>query len=582
MKNGNRLSKLLSNKRIRIGLICLYAFLVLVSVYHVVYAKRIIPGVRIGSVKVGGKNFTEAKALVEKRIAESQTDLILDEGNIKYLIAGKDIHLQYDVDNSISRAFEVGRTGNIIYDSKDKLAGFLKPLYINLFFDYNEDVLSRNYSLIKGDVNKQAVDAGVAFENNTIVVTKSNEGKKVVNDELHSIVMNSFGGLDFEQKQVPLSKVTPRVVEKDVEQILSQIKRIVMNKLSVKYNDYVKSLSTVDLIEFLDITNRDKLEIGINEPRLELFVQSVAMDVNNPPRARVTRVDREKVLDFELVSKGLEVNTKAFSEQFKEAYLGGLSQVEIPVTVISGPTDKSKYGIYSLLGEGSSTYYGSMSSRIHNLTLAAERTNGVLVPPGEIYSMNNSIGEISAATGYNSAYIISRGRTILGEGGGVCQTSTTLFRAALDAGLPIVTRYPHDYRVSYYEQDRAPGFDATIFQPSIDFQFKNDTPNYILVQTDYNKAEQWLKFSIYGTPDGREVETSESVLTNQSPPPASLYQDDPTLPKGTVKQVDWSAWGGTATFSRTVKRGEEIIGQDTFVSNYRPWRAIFLVGTKDN
>jgi vancomycin resistance protein YoaR len=248
---------------------------------------------------------------------------------------------------------------------------------------------------------------------------------------------------------------------------------------------------------------------------------------------------------------------------------------------LSGPRDPKEYGIHNLLGEGISEYTGSANSRAHNLNLAAERTNGVLVAPGEIYSFNNSVGDISASTGYASAYIISNGRTVLGDGGGVCQTSTTLFRAVLNAGLPIVKRNPHAYRVRYYELDAPLGFDAAIYQPYLDFQFENDTGAYILIQTSADLENSLLSFKLYGTDDGREVELSEPVVTGETPPPEPLYQDDPTLAKGVVKQVDFAAWGATSTFDRMVKKDGEIIIQDRFNTRYQPWRAIYLVGTKE-
>ena len=194
--------------------------------------------------------------------------------------------------------------------------------------------------------------------------------------------------------------------------------------------------------------------------------------------------------------------------------------------------------------------------------------------------MNNSVGPIDAAHGFQSAYIIKGGRTVLGEGGGVCQTSTTLFRAILNSGLPIVARYPHAYRVGYYEQDMPVGFDAAVFQPSWDFKFKNDTKAYVLVQSYVSTEESKITFKIYGTPDGRVVEISKPVITGQTPPPEPLYEDDPDLKKGVTVQVDFPAWGATSVFTRTVKRGDEVLFTDTFASKYQPWRAVFRVGTK--
>ncbi|MBP6994365.1 VanW family protein, partial [Candidatus Woesebacteria bacterium] len=115
--------------------------------------------------------------------------------------------------------------------------------------------------------------------------------------------------------------------------------------------------------------------------------------------------------------------------------------------------DANTFGIQEIIGVGTSDYSGSIPERVHNLLLATNRINGTLVPQGELFSYNNSIGEISAATGYKPAYVILNGRTVLGDGGGVCQTSTTMFRAAIKSGLPIVAWAPHAYRVHYYEND---------------------------------------------------------------------------------------------------------------------------------
>ena len=168
----------------------------------------------------------------------------------------------------------------------------------------------------------------------------------------------------------------------------------------------------------------------------------------------------------------------------------------------------------------------------------------------------------------------------MGDGGGVCQVSTTLFRAILNAGLPVVERHAHAYRVGYYEEDSPPGIDATIYSPSVDLKFKNDTNNYILIQSQVDLDNYALNFSLYGTKDGREVSMTTPVVTNQTPPPPDLYQDDPTLPVGTIQQTDFAAWGADVYFTRTVTKDGKVIIYDKFVSNFQPWQAIYLRGTK--
>lgn len=259
-------------------------------------------------------------------------------------------------------------------------------------------------------------------------------------------------------------------------------------------------------------------------------------------------------------------------------------RLPIPVSVLEPKltTEKANnLGIVEVIGEGHSTYKGSIANRAFNVSHAASKVNGALVAPGEEFSFNKTIGDISKLTGYKEAYVIQSGRTVLGDGGGVCQVSTTLFRAILNAGLPITERYGHAYRVGYYEQESPPGLDATIYVPSVDFKFKNDTEKHILIQSYVDSVNMGLTFVLYGTRDGREVTVSTPVITRQIPPPEPHYQDDPELPKGQEKQVEHSAYGARVVFNRTVKKDGAVLHDDTFTTNYQPWRAVFLRGTKE-
>lgn len=202
----------------------------------------------------------------------------------------------------------------------------------------------------------------------------------------------------------------------------------------------------------------------------------------------------------------------------------------------------------------------------------------MLIPQGAEFSFNDTIGDISAQSGYKPAYVIKAGKTVLGDGGGVCQVSTTFFRAALNTGLPITERHAHAYRVGYYENDSKPGLDATIYTPDVDLKIKNDTPGAILIQTEVDEENNLLYFKFYGKKDSRKVELSPVTITNIQPALPPVYQDDQTLKKGIVKQVDFPASGATASFTYKVTKGTEIIEDETFVSNYRPWQAVYLVG----
>lgn len=327
------------------------------------------------------------------------------------------------------------------------------------------------------------------------------------------------------------------------------------------------------LTPFIEKTNKEPVDALFNFQNGKVMVFQ--------PSEEGKAVDADKLkndLNFQF-EKILSESSRTRSEQKSQ-------QVFIPVTVRTLlpkiTTDKANsLGIKELIGEGTSFFHHSIQNRIFNITLAASRINGILIAPGETFSFDKALGNVSAFTGYQQAYIIQNGKTVLGDGGGVCQVSTTFFRALLNAGVPITERHAHAYRVGYYEQNSPPGLDATIYVPSVDLKFKNDTNNYILVQTQVDQQLQRLSVLLYGASDGRSVTMTQPTVSGRISAPPDVYQDDPTLPKGVVKQVDFSAEGAKVSFTREVtKNGEKIISEK-FTSNYAPWRSVFLRGTKE-
>lgn len=317
-------------------------------------------------------------------------------------------------------------------------------------------------------------------------------------------------------------------------------------------------------------------------------LDSLAANIDIPVEDALFQFANGRVTAFRPSRNGRQVNKNTTIKRFEEA-IQTLPYAPSYFLIINLPVDTlhptittdrvNTFGIKERIGHGYSEFAGSIPGRIHNVELAASRINGVLIPPGKTFSFVEAIGDISAATGYQSAYIIKDGRTVLGDGGGVCQVSTTLFRAALDAGLPIPERHAHAYRVHYYEEaGYKAGIDATVFSPSVDLKITNDTQAYILIQAKANLAIPSLTFELYGASDGRTAEIYNHIVGNEVPPPPPLYQDDPTLAPKAVRQVDFAAWGATASFGYKVQRKGQILQDTTFVSNFRPWQAVFLKG----
>ncbi|MCL5675514.1 MAG: VanW family protein [Patescibacteria group bacterium] len=334
------------------------------------------------------------------------------------------------------------------------------------------------------------------------------------------------------------------------------------------------------------------LSVSYDQNQLQKILTLLAGQINIAPQNALFRFENNRVVSFQISKNGRRLNQSESENSFRKKADGltALSltptEIDIPLTVnLVKPeitTDRANdYGIKELIGSGTSTFYHSIENRVYNISLAASRLNGVLIAPGETFSFNRALGDISAFTGYKQAYIIKDGKTILGDGGGVCQVSTTLFRSALNAGLPIVERWAHAYRVGYYEQDSPPGIDATVYSPTNDLKIKNDTGHYILVQAITDTANYRLTFDLYGQKDNRHVTLTKPVVWDQTPAPPDLYQDDPALPKGEIKQVDFSAWGAKASFDYKVERNGQVIFQKTFYSNYQPWQAVYLRGIKE-
>jgi len=310
---------------------------------------------------------------------------------------------------------------------------------------------------------------------------------------------------------------------------------------------------------------------------------------NKPAKNALFKFENGRVVSFRQEENGLQIESNSILEDFAGSIENlksreGYKMITVTSKIIEPETtlaEANSFGIEEFIAEGKSNYTHSIPGRIHNVILASSKFNGVLIPKGKVFSFNETVGDISALTGYQQAYIIKAGKTVLGDGGGVCQVSTTLFRAALNAGLPIVERWAHAYRVGYYENDSKPGFDATVFAPSVDLKIKNDTSASILIETEVDKDNYLLTFKLYGKKDSRKVEITPVVLYDVQPPPPPLYQDDPTLKKGQTKQVDFAAWGGKAYFGYKVTYPNKELVEKKFFSAYKPWQAIFLQGTAD-
>ena len=252
-------------------------------------------------------------------------------------------------------------------------------------------------------------------------------------------------------------------------------------------------------------------------------------------------------------------------------------EVSLPVGALEaqfGPNDLAALQTFAVVTESTTDFAGSSFERMTNVRVAAAKLDGYTVPTDGVFDFNQAIGEISRENGYQGALIISGGRTVEGVGGGVCQVSTTAFRAFYAGGFPILERNPHAYKVRYYGSTL--GIDAAVYQPTLNLRMRNDSGGPLLIRTAINGTR--LTVRIQGLPLERRVSIQSMVLSRTPFPPAT-FEFNPRLPPGTRRQVDWSVDGYRVRVTRTIS-DEFGVRSEVLATNYKPWRAVYQIGPK--
>lgn len=553
-----------------------------VAMTRLIWHSKFYPGVEIGSVKVGGMRREEAKQVILTEVAKY--NVTLSYNGYEWQLPASSFAIQ--LEESLNQAYRVGRRA----DFRDYLLIFVdKPNVFPLVF---EEGATKEYaesvSLIAQSVEIPPIPAKLELSKGGVKVINGSDGVRLATEELERAVKSKVARLEPGGVEVPTESVTNQLRAEESEALQQKGAKLAQTTMVLTLGDFQQEITGEALLSWLDTAPKTENARASKEEEIAEYVQGLATSLNREPENAKFEYQEAKVVEFAPGKDGIVVDVLASKETIAEGIeqllAGEEKRLKVEIVAERSVPDVTmdkvnELGIKERIGRGESYYAHSIPNRIYNVGLASSRINTALIPPGEEVSFNKLVGEVSAATGYRSAYIISQGRTVLGDGGGLCQVSTTLFRAAMSAGLPILERWGHSYRVSYYELNSKPGVDATVIAPSKDFRFKNDTPGHILIQTINDPKALHLVIEIYGTDDGRVATMTEPKVWGITPPLPTVYQDDPSLPSGTVKQVDWSASGARASFEYTVTRNGETLQNQTFSTVYRPWAAVYLRGT---
>ncbi|MEL7666312.1 MAG: VanW family protein [Candidatus Shapirobacteria bacterium] len=534
-------------------------------------------------VTVLGKDYG---LLSKKQIEEKLTKDFILEGNLYLIQNERKITINTA---SFSAQINQDRTAsNLLFRRLKKGVGqYIEAFYKNKDFsleiDYDEAQLQSILDESANKINKPYVPSEIVLENNKLMVKKGNLGQEVNKDVLKELILEKLKKNQLESEiEIPTSesgKVPNEIQEKIA---IERAERLLGKTVNFKDREAELKIESNTLLSWIDFFG------GVEINKLGEYVKNVSPSLRKEPQNAIFTFESGRVTDFQPDRPGYYLDENKFKEIILEKFtLWEKSNEkefseELPLIkseAMIKTAGVNNMGIKELLGKGSSTFNHSSDIRNINIQKGAAAVNRVLVAPDEEFSFIKSLGEVSTETGYKMAYIIRAGRTELDVGGGICQVSTTLFRAMLDAGLDITQRRPHAYRVSYYEEDSPPGFDATVFIPNPDLKFKNDTGHYVLIQSYYDGTNKKLTYEIYGTSDGRKAEISNYKKWGATAAPPDVWIDDPTLPKGKIIKLESRVPGLNTSFDWTVKRGTETIHQQTFTSKYVPWAAVYRRGT---
>lgn len=549
--------------------------------FNLVFAGKTFPNVYVAGVDISGLTPTAAKEKLVKSI-KLPTKIEVHKDEERFEIDTSDFDVKYDLDQTVYSTYNTFRTGNTWLDTQNRINSLWQKRNFGIRITYDETKLNETISVLAGVMGQEAVYPRAYVESGNLVVDRGQKGRDIDTNYLHQNIIYNLTYVSNQRINAISNIVDPTLTDNEVEILRQKAIKLAGKSISLTFEFNNIVLKDNELLSLLSA--REK----INRKEADRILEEITQKIERAPQNPVFVFEGSKVSEFTPAKPGVTIEpekTRTLIADLMDKLLNTDDKtysgaIIAKLTEPSVTTEKvNDLGIKELIGRGTSRFTGSIPSRVFNVNLAATRVNGTLIAPGEEFSFNNAVGDISKLTGFKEAYVIQNGKTVLGDGGGVCQVSTTIFRAALNAGLPITERRSHAYRVGYYEQDAGPGFDATIYSPTTDFKFLNDTPGHILVQAYPDTKNYSLVFELYGTSDGRVATVGKPVTTGVSAPPEDSYVDDPTLPAGQVKQVEHKAWGATSTFSYKVERNGQVLQDKNFVSKYRPWQAVYLRGT---
>jgi vancomycin resistance protein YoaR len=545
------------------------------------YPEGTVPaGVIVAGAEVGELSENEARERLRQQVADfTERPFVLTYEDRAWEPSMADLGAEFDLDQTIKQSYRslspLKRAQTRVFGEHEREL----PLRMSL----DETTLHEYVASVASEIDTKPRVPELGFDDGRLSVTQAQNGYQVEQEALASMISDSLYSLSQEPISIPTTVTEPDFDDSDVESVRTLIDEALSESLTIWFEDQSWTLEPEQLAEYLALEpgEQGQMDLTFHHDALVGYLDELIGDINRPARNAQVAWGGSSVVATSPSQNGIERDIHALIPRIEEAIANGERSIEMTYNVVRPAIDSNnlhELGIDGLMAQGESAFWNSAPSRAHNIAVSAGYLDGTLIAPGQEFSFNRAIGEISLERGYQEGYVIEAEATVEGIGGGVCQVSTTVFRAAFFSGLPITERHPHAYIVGYYEQDRWPlGFDAAIFQPDLDFKFVNSTDSYILVHT--HVADQQLYVNLYGPDLGYSVELGDPVEQSRTDPPPDVEILDESLAPGSRQQVESAKPGLEVTLPRTVTNANgEVVRQDYFYSNFQPWANRFLVG----
>ncbi|MFO0862157.1 MAG: VanW family protein [Candidatus Saccharibacteria bacterium] len=553
-------------KKSLIGLgVILALFVFLIIGLRLAYFGRIYPGVSANGVYLGGLTTADAQKELQKQTTKyADQPQSLSFANKTVTVSANDLGATYNNAVASNQALMIGRGGNIFENISAQVAALVgrqTPIAV-VSFDPNkisDFLVSQNQAL-----SQPVQNSAINFTDGNVTISESLAGNRLNLYTTQLWLASYFGSQNNKPGVVPLFQVQPTISSSQLKTYTNLWQAINTQPITLSYAGNSWKIDSNTVANWLAATPTDlplKKDILTNyytppsensstyfdSLKIAAWVKDLAGKINTEPQdAELTIVDGRATV-FAQSRNGLQLDeattisaiTSYLNSQTTNGQIA-LSVKTIPAAVSNENIDK--LGIKELISEGVTYFPGSPANRLQNVRTGAKKFNGVLLKPGQVFSFGEYLGEVSAATGYAPGLIILGDHEEKAYGGGLCQVSSTAYRAALLAGLPILQRTNHAFAISYYTAPYGvPGVDATIYYPQVDMKFLNDTGHYILIQTQMYGTT--LKFDFYGTKTKSGVIRGPEYISGNA---------DPTIPSHTVFYRDVLDLNGKVTKTDTI------------------------------